>query len=92
MEKFKGSKEQAKEPEWHKEIDWSAPDKDRQIALLYSQTITDRKDRPGFNGLFHQLTKEFAATHRGAEGDKIFAAWMITRMREAFPDADNDNF
>jgi hypothetical protein len=85
MENFKSSKEQPKEPDWHKEIDWDAPDRENQIALFYSKTCTELKDRPGFKGVFYKLTEEFAAAHPGPEGDKIYAGWMITRMREAFP-------
>jgi hypothetical protein len=85
MENFKGSKEPAKEPDWHKEIDWNAPDRNRQISLFYSKTCDELKDRPNFKGVFHKLAVEFMEKHPGPDGDKIFAEWMITRMREAFP-------
>jgi hypothetical protein len=85
MENFRGSKEQPKDPDWHKEIDRDAPDREKQIALLDSKTCTQLKGRPGFQGMFDRLTAEFAAAPPGPEGDKIFAEWMITRMREAFP-------
>jgi hypothetical protein len=85
MEKFKGSKEQAKEPDWHNEIDWNTADRERQIALFYSKTCDELKDREGFKRVFSDLTLEFMKTHPGPEGDKIYAEWMITRMRSAFP-------
>ncbi len=85
MESFKGANEQPKEPDWYKEIDWNASDSERQVALFYSKTCEELKDRPGFKATFRRLTEEFAAAHPGPEGDKIFAEWMITRMREAFP-------
>jgi hypothetical protein len=88
MENFKGSNEPTKEPDWHKEIDWSAPDRNRQISLFYSKTCDELKDRPGFKGVFHRLTVEFTEAHPGPAGDKIYAEWMITRMREAFPSGE----
>jgi hypothetical protein len=88
MENLKGSKEPAKEPDWHKEIDWNAPDRDRQISLFYSKTCDELKDRPNFKGVFHRLAVEFMEKHPGPAGDKIFAEWMITRMREAFPSGE----
>jgi hypothetical protein len=76
----------AAEPDWHKEIDWSASEYEikKQVALLYSKTCEDFKDRPNFEGVFHRLTGEFAAAHPGAEGDKLYASWMITRLRKEF--------
>ena len=85
MENIKGSNEQAKKPAWHKEIDWNASDTEKQVALFYSKTCDELRDRPGFKATFRKLTVEFAAAHPGPDGDKIFAEWMITRMREAFP-------
>ena len=88
MENFKGSNEQAKKPDWHKEIDWNAPDAEKQIALFYSKTCEELKEQHGFKEVFRKLTVDFANAHPGPEGDKIFAEWMITRMREAFPRED----
>ncbi len=84
MENLKGTERRSEKPDWHKEIDWNAPDAERQIDLFYSKTCEDLKDRPGFARVFNELTTEFAAAYPGAAGDKIFAEWMITRMRKAF--------
>lgn len=86
MENLKGREGRSEKPDWYKEIDWNAPlNPEEKINIFYSKTCDDLKDRPGFQRVFGELNAEFAWTHPGPAGDKIYAEWMITRMRKAFP-------
>jgi len=86
MERLKSGRDRPSEYDWYEEIDWNASDIDidRQISLLYSDTCDQFRDRPNFKGVFHRLTVEFMEKHPGPAGDKIFAEWMITRLRKEY--------
>ena len=84
MEGINPSHENSRRPDWYDQIDWNAPDVERQISFLYAETTDQFKDRPKFQIVFNRLCVEFAEKHLGAEGDKLFAEWMITRLRREF--------
>lgn len=84
MEEFKSALESRGQYDWHKEIDWDAPDVGKQVSLFYANTCDQFRDRPNFKAVFHRLTVDFMKMHPGSAGDKIFAEWMITRLRKEF--------
>jgi hypothetical protein len=84
MERFGGLRNGWERPDWYDQIDWDSSDTKRQVSMLYADTCDQFKDRPNFESVFYHLTKECAEKHPGPEGDKIFAEWMITRLRKEF--------
>ena len=86
MERFGGGLNGWKPPDWYDQVDWDAPDAERQVSMLYADTCDQFRDRPQFKGVFNKLCVEFMEKHPGPAGDKIFAEWMITRLRKEFLD------
>jgi hypothetical protein len=66
MEDFKSQNERSGEPDCYNELEWDAPNRERQTSLFYAdftKTCDELKDRAEFGGVFCRLTEEFAAVH-----------------------------